>query len=367
MPKIAKLLAQSLLGTTAALGLATAAEVGDLPPPDMVLVPAGPFVMGADDGLYDEAPAHRVYLDAYYIDRHEVTVAEFAAHVRAVGSWDETEGDWFRYSVEGCIDLLRHYEQRYGLPYAQAVAADEASGGTESVQWARDTLRWRAGVAALRELIGLDHPWHADASIEDLVPDPTARALIEAQASLPVRSVSWRDAAGYAAWAGKRLPTEAEWEKAARGTDAQVYPWGHDYGEGLAHAGLAWSVGPSPVGSHPQSAGPYGCEDMAGNVWEWCADWYGPASYTQTPRDRNPQGHEGLADGRIAGPDAAAPLFQQNQQGRETNTRKVVRGGCWADGAPGQTAFNLRASRRLWANPGYWQPDTGFRCVKDLP
>lgn len=360
------LLVLAALSPVPALGAADMA-VAVAPPPDMVLVPAGPFTMGADDGAYDEAPAHEVYLDAYYIDRHEVTVAGFARFVRATGAFDRLEGDWFRHSAEGCLDLLGHYEARYGGPLGAVEAVSRGEGEPGAMERARDLLRWRAGVAALRELIGSADPRHADASFKQLAADPGVRALIETQAALPVRGVSWRDAAAYAAWCGKRLPTEAEWEKAARGPDRRRYPWGDAWEPDRARVGLGWADGPVAVGSHPDGASPYGCEDMAGNVWEWCADWYGPATYTETPRARNPTGHVGLPDGRLPGPDPTAPLFSANRQGRETDTRKVLRGGCWAGGAPGQAAFNARGARRLWANPGYWQPDTGFRCAQDLP
>ncbi len=367
MHRIARtLLTLTALGPVLALGAGTM-ESAALPPSGMVLVPAGSFTMGADDGAYDEAPAHLVYLDAYYIDRHEVTVSAFARFVRETGAYDRLEGAWFRYAVEGCLDLLRHYEARYGVPFGAMEAMERAEDEPGATDRARDILRWRAGVAALRELIGSADLRHANASIEELAQDPAVRGLVAAQAQLPVRSVSWRDAAAFASWCGKRLPTEAEWEKAARGGEARRYPWGAEWEPTRARVGLDWQAGPAPVGSYPAGASVYGCEDMAGNVWEWCADWYGPATYTQTARERNPTGHVGLPNGELPGPDPAAPLFRANRQGRETDTRKVLRGGCWAGGSLGQAAFNARGARRLWANPGYWQPDTGFRCVQDLP
>lgn len=337
------------------------AQAGD-PPPGMVLVPAGAFVMGADDGAYDEAPAHRVRLSAYYIDRCEVTVADFAAFVRATDAVDVIEGAWFRYSAEGCVDLLAHYERRYGVPAAQF----DSTTVTDLTQRERDQLRWRAGVAALRVLLGSDAAL-ADAPATTIAATPVVQALIAAQARYPVRSVAWRDAAHYATWAGKRLPTEAEWEKAARGPAGRRYPWGDAWEPSRACAGLPLAAGPAPVGLHPAGASGYGCEDMAGNVWEWCADWYGPATYTETDRTLDPRGYPGLPDGELPGPDPAAPRFRANRQGRETDTRKVLRGGCWAAGVIGQTEFNARTTRRLWANPDYGQPDTGFRCVQDPP
>jgi formylglycine-generating enzyme len=333
-------------------------------PAGMVLVPAGEFTMGSGEGGYDERPVHRVTLSAYYMDRCEVTVAEFAVFVRATGAVDAIEGSWFRHSVEGCLDLLAHYERRYGVTCA-AFAPQADADGDAPWQQGSDALRWRAGVAALRVLLGADANL-ADEPAKTLATVPAIQALVKAQAMMPARSVTWRDAAAYAGWAGKRLPTEAEWEKAARGTAANAYPWGNDWDAARCRAGLAPAAGPVAVGSFPAGASVYGCLDMAGNVWEWCADWYGPASYEGPEGVVDPTGPVGLANGELPGPDPKARLFRENKQGRETDTRKVVRGGSWAGGAPGQTEFNQRSARRLWSNPGYWSDDTGFRCAKDL-
>jgi formylglycine-generating enzyme required for sulfatase activity len=148
---------------------------------------------------------------------------------------------------------------------------------------------------------------------------------------LPVADVSWEDAGAYCAWRGKRLPTEAEWERACRGlADNQKYTWG-DAPPKKSDARFDGLEGPAPACSFPKSR--LGLCDMAGNVWEWTADWYGKDYYAEAP-DRNPPG-------------PAKGIY------------RVLRGGSWFD----KPDF-LTCSHRSWARPGERSPNIGFRCAK---
>ncbi len=233
----------------------------------MILIPAGPFTMGSNDGLPNERPEHSVTLDAYYIDQYEVT-----------------------------LTLYRKFLE---------------SGKHESPPTWDDEAATTVG-------------------------------------DRPAIGMKWADAAAYCQWAGKRLPTEAEWEKAARGTDSRRYPWGHmqpfvdiaNYNRGVWVSEAITLVGVTSGlegmsvrhGLKEGGKSPYGLSHMAGNASEWVADWYDREYYQKSP-DKNPTGPS-------------------------EGEKRVLRGGSWAD-----LPAALRVTARFSAEPDYEDRTIGFRCA----
>lgn len=305
----------------------------------MVLVPGGSFIMGGDTiwGRPDEFPHHEVKLQPFYIDEHEVTNSQFRAFVEATGylTTAERQPDW--------------EELKSQLPPGTPKPPDEVlvpaslvfkSAGQPvpltdpSVWWSWvPGANWRQPQGPGSSITGMDH--------------------------FPVVHVSWEDAAAYARWSGKRLPTEAEWEFAARGgRRAVIYPWGEErVGEGKAKANT-WDghfpdnntakdgyPGVSPVRQYPANG--YGLYDMGGNVWEWCADWYHADYYSICAKNKvsdNPQGPESSWD-----PDEPYAM------------KKVTRGGSFL--CNDQYCSGFRVSARMKTTWDTSLSHTGFRCV----
>ncbi len=221
----------------------------------LIRIPEGEFVMGSHAGQEDERPAHHVYLDAFYIDKYEVTVERYVTFMN---------------------------EQKPERPF-----------------------KWR-------------------------------EATKGNQSRKPVIGIDWYDAKEYCEWSGRRLPSEAEWERAARGTDQRTYPWG----EGTptrAHTNAGqrtWNGYDSltAVGSHAPGHSPDGVADLSGNVWEWIADRYDQRYYETSP-PRNPLGP------------ATGPL-------------RVLRGGAWNN-----DEATIRAANRAAYAPSARRNDVGFRCA----
>jgi len=262
------------------------------PVPEEVLVPAGPFLMGTSDEpwAYDnERPAHVVELAAYWIDAAPVTNGQYAAFVAAGGYHD---GRWWH--PDGWA-----WRQEAGLEHPEF--------------WRRDGDQW------LRTRFGWDEP----------VP-----------AAEPVQHVCWYEADAYARWAGKRLPTEAEWEKAASWDPStgvgRRYPWG-DAPPIPVRANLDQRhYGPAPVGAYPEGASGVGCLQMLGDVWEWTASDFRPY------------------------PGFASYPYREYSEVFFGPDYKVLRGGSWATHP---TA--VRTTFRNWDYPIRRQIFAGFRCARD--
>jgi eukaryotic-like serine/threonine-protein kinase len=258
---------------------------------DMVYVPEGVFVMGSNsrDAYDDEKPVHIVHLDSFWIYQYEVTNDLFAVFVKETGYLTTAEA------------------QGYSLLW---------QGGSWVMQ--PDT-HWAAPHGPGSNIIGFgDHP---------------------------VAHMSYYDAAAYCEWAGGRLPTEAEWEKAARGVDSRMYPWGNSSVTGDKvnycdmHCSYDWAdnnqndgfVYTAPVGSFPMGISPYGAFDMAGNVWEWVEDWFDGKFYHTSP--------------------------YQNPSGPTNGEFRSVRGGSWID-----KERDVRATYRDGNKPDSSSLHNGFRC-----
>jgi formylglycine-generating enzyme len=284
-----------------------------------VWVPGGVFWMGCTQ--FDDAiPVHKVEVDGFWMDRTEVTNAQFAKFVDAT-----------RY-----VTVAEKPPAGDLKPFSIVFTAPDQTVDPHKVAH----LTWWKAVK------GAD--WrHPEGPASDL----------KGRDSHPVVHISYVDALAYAAWAGKRLPSEAEWEFAARGgLDRKVFCWGDELTPGGKFMANTWQgefpnkntvqdgfAGTAPVGSFPANG--FGLSDMAGNVWEWCADWYHPAYYKFSP-DKNPQGPRGSFDPQEPGV-----------------AKRVQRGGSYL-------CCDNFCKRYLPGARGKGEPESaanhvGFRCVRD--
>ena len=279
----------------------------------MVLLPAGVFRMGSEyaqgfpaDG---EGPVRPVQLDSFYIDEAAVTNDAFERFIAATG-----------YSTDA---------ERYGWSFVFAGDLPESSPDLEGV----------IGVEWWRRVDGADwkHPEGPSSTVTN-------------RADYPVVHVSWGDATAFAAWAGKRLPTEAEWEYAARGgLDQKLYPWGDELTSDGRHLCNTWQGtfptensaedgfrGVAPVRAYPPNA--YGLFSVTGNTWEWCADWFDPAYHVNATR-LNPVG----------------PI---------SGSSRVLKGGSYLCHA--SYCNRYRVAARTSNTPDSATTNIGFRCVRDV-
>ncbi len=226
-------------------------------PAEMVTIPAGSFVRGTPSGGFDERPQRTIYLDAFSIDRYEVTNHQYQQFVTETG------------------------HRKPGLPSRYAKSSGKMRGTNQ-----------------------------------------------------PVVYVSWEDANKYCSWRGLRLPTETEWEKAMRGDDGRLWPWGNKEqanGANWARVQDGYEVS-AAVGSFPSDQSPYGIMDGAGNVLEWVADWYNETYYSDSP--------------------------DQNPPGPEHGTYRVLRGGSYTT-----TGADIRITSRSKMMPDFRDETIGFRCA----
>lgn len=284
-----------------------------------VIIPSGEFIMGSDEvetvnrggefgnkkpWYMDEHPKHTVLLSAYAIDEHEVTNGEYLPFVDAGKAAPPTH--WLQ---NGFILSTRRAELA------------------------------QIDVEKLRQLAV--KTFKLDMDTRTMSKEQILKAIDERlayEAKLPVIYINWNEANAYCQWRGKRLPTEAEWEKAARGNNGRQFPWGDEWRPGLSNTGEeAWDDGVAPVESYPSDKSEFGVYDLAGNVSEWVMDWYKP----------------------YPGSDYRSDDFGEKF--------KVVRGAGW--GGEGHYALKLfqRGAYRFNLPPSGTFEDVGFRCAADVP
>jgi formylglycine-generating enzyme required for sulfatase activity len=309
-------------------------------PKGMVWIPGGKFTMGTndEDAWPDEKPAHPVRVDGFFMDETEVTNAQFRAFVKATGyvTTAEKKPDWEEMRKQLPPDTPKPPEEKM-VPASMVFTPTR--GPVDLRDW-RQWWRWTPGAC-------WKHPEGPDSTIEG-------------KDNHPVIHVSWDDATAYAKWAGKRLPTEAEWEFAARGgLDGKKYVWGDTPFSKTKPQCNIWEGGfpykntrndgferTAPVRSF--AANGYGLYDMAGNVWEWCADWYQRDLY----RTRAGKGVIDNPKGPKYSQDASSPFTPQH----------VQKGGSFL--CNDIYCSRYRPGARHGCSPDTGMSHVGFRCAK---
>lgn len=303
----------------------------------MIYIAGGTFLMGATDqeGRPDEYPQHEVQLSPFWMDATEVTNARFARFVQETGyiTTAERVPDWEELKKQLPPGTPRP-------PDSVLVAASLVFSPPVKVQGLDDPSQWWV--------------WKKNANWRQ---PEGAGSSIKGKENYPVVHVSWDDAQAYCHWAGKRLPTEAEWEYAARGGLREAtYPWGNERPEKGKPKANTWQ-GNFPVQNVSRDGFPllapvkqyapngYGLFDMAGNVWEWCSDWYHP-EYAQTLK------------GTAVNPQGASQSYDPMEPGVP---KRVVRGGSYLCNA--SYCKGYRVTARMKTSPDTGLSHTGFRCV----
>jgi formylglycine-generating enzyme required for sulfatase activity len=305
----------------------------------MVWIEGGTFVMGAEDqeGRADEYPSHNVKVKGFWIDVTEVTNKQFQQFVDATGyvTTAEKAPDWNELKKQlppGTPKPPDSVLVAASLVFVQQPAA--VGLGDPSMWWT-----WKKG-ASWR------HPQGPGSTIKG-------------KENFPVVHVSWDDAMAYCKWSGKRLPTEAEWEYAARGANRAKYPWGNEDVEDHQPKANTWQGkfpslnttwdgfdNTSPVKSFQSNS--YGLYDMAGNVWEWCADWYQHDYYKK------------IGQSLVENPAGPSSSFDPDEP---TVPKKVVRGGSFLCNASYCKGYRVSSRMKTATDTGL--EHTGFRCVAD--
>lgn len=307
----------------------------------MKWIPGNEILLGAADneGREDEYPQHKVKLDGFWMDETEVTNAQFKKYVEATGyittaekdvNWEELKKQ-LPPGTQKPHDSLLVASSLVFTPPSYAVSLNDAS------QW----WSWKRGA-------NWKHPQGIGSDIAGKDDDPVVH-------------ISWEDAMAYCKWAGKRLPTEAEWEYAAKAGKNQIYPWGNEEVENGIPKANTWQGNfpdkntswdkfyrVSPVKSFKPNA--FGLYDMAGNVWEWCSDWYDASYYKQ------------IQNSLTANPKGSLKSFDPMEP---HSPKKIMKGGSFLCNA--SYCKGYRVSARMKSSPDTGLEHTGFRCVKDDP